>query len=53
MMVVGSVRYIPMKKVGKGDGASNRGREGAWHGDGGGGKEGGGGWSKGPDNMGK
>ena len=35
MMVVGSVRYIPMNRVGEDNGAGNGGGEGGWHGDGG------------------
>ena len=34
MMVVGSVRYIPMNRVGEGDGAGNGGGEGSLNGDG-------------------
>ena len=38
MMVVGSVQYIPMHRVGESYGAENRGGEKGWHGDGGGGE---------------
>ena len=37
MMVVGSVQYIPMHRVGEDNGAGNGGGEGGWHGYGGGG----------------
>ena len=43
MMVVVSVRYIPMHRLGEGDGEGNGGGEGGWHGDGGGGEYGRGG----------
>ena len=36
MMVVGSVRYIPMHMVGEGDGEGKGGGKGGWHGYGGG-----------------
>ena len=35
MMVVGSVRYIPMNRVGEGDGEGNIGGEEGWNEDGG------------------
>ena len=38
MMVVVSVRYIPMHRVGEDNGAGNGGGEEVWHGDGGGGE---------------
>ena len=43
MMMVGSVRYIPIHRVGEENGESNEGREGGWNIYGGSGEEEGGG----------